>query len=105
MNVFKNTVSTNTELYKVKHLIEVKPITFPYGEPTLDKIKNLEIMVDGKCIIDEKVAPDPEGIQVFDPLKQFSANYLGSKLKSRDVRYKDVYEDTVYNPANVSIID
>ena len=31
--IVKNTPTMNAMLYRVKHLIEMKPITFPYGKP------------------------------------------------------------------------
>lgn len=80
-------------------------MTFPNGEPIWEDIGNVEIMHDGRCIIDKELAPDPQGIELYDPLKQFKPAYLGSRLISRYIRFKDVYEDNVYNPSNITIID
>lgn len=106
INVFKNIPSTNKELWKIKTYIEIRPITFPNGEPTnKTELNNIELLYDGRCIINEKEAPNPEGINLLDPLKQFTPQYLTSRLCSRDLSNKDVYEDNVYNPSNISIVD
>ncbi|KAI3416069.1 hypothetical protein GPALN_005621 [Globodera pallida] len=103
MQVFKNTLSTNKQLWKIKHLIEIRPVTFPDGEPGPGDANHLEVMADGRCVIDRQGLPNPEGYQFVDPSKQFSSTYLASRLMSKDVRNQDVYEDTVYNPENISI--
>lgn len=106
INVFKNMPSTNKELWKIKAYIELKPIIFPDGEPANeDDLNHLELLHDGRCIINKKEAANPEGVILFDPLKQFTSRYLTSRLCSRDQSGKDVYEDNVYNPANISIVD
>ena len=33
MRAFKNMLSTNQQLWKVKHFIDIRPMTFPQGEP------------------------------------------------------------------------
>ena len=102
--MFKNTPSTNVQLWKIKHMIEVRPMEFPQGEPELGDINHMEIMADGRCIIGKDI-PSPEGVQLVDTNKQFTTSYLSSFLRSRDILGKDVYEDTVYNPSNISIVD
>jgi len=104
IHVFKNTPSSNIQLWKIKHIIEVRPMIFPQGEPTLEDAHHLEIMADGRCLV-SKEFPNPEGIQLIDSNKQFSCSYLVSLLRARDLSGKDVFEDTVYNPANISIVD
>ncbi|KAF4520284.1 hypothetical protein B566_EDAN010231 [Ephemera danica] len=41
ISIIKNTPENNARLYKVKHLIQITPVTFPDGEPTLDDAKSL----------------------------------------------------------------
>lgn len=43
MAIFKNTPSQNRELWRVKHMIEIRPLIFPNGEPTMDDINSLEV--------------------------------------------------------------
>ena len=58
-------------------------------------------MADGRCLIDKSL-PNPEGIQLIDPNKQFTQSYLVSRLKSKDMGCDDVYEDNVYTPEKIS---
>lgn len=43
MFIFKNTASQNTELWPLKHVIEVRALSFPNGEPTIDDVNALEV--------------------------------------------------------------
>lgn len=45
MFVFKNTASQNAELWPLKHIIEVRALSFPNGEPTIDDVNALEVCV------------------------------------------------------------
>ena len=102
MKMFKNTLSTNKQLWKIKHLLEIRPVSFPDGEPELKDIFHLEVMADGRCVIDRSL-PNPENVQLINPSKQFTQSYLVSRLKTKDIRHEDVFEDTVYNPQNITI--
>ncbi|VDK58643.1 unnamed protein product [Gongylonema pulchrum] len=46
MFIFKNTASQNAELWPLKHIIEIRPLTFPNGEPTIDDVNALEVSVN-----------------------------------------------------------
>uniref|UniRef100_A0A914C8B7 39S ribosomal protein L30, mitochondrial n=1 Tax=Acrobeloides nanus TaxID=290746 RepID=A0A914C8B7_9BILA len=106
LQVFKNTSAFNYELWHIKHLIELRPMTFPNGEPTMESVNRIEVTPEGQCIVHSKEnAVDPKEIKYVDRMKQFTPGYLRSRLNTRDRQCKDVYEDTVYNPANISIID
>lgn len=43
MHVFKNTADINKQLWHMKHLIELRPMRFPNGEPTEADINHLEV--------------------------------------------------------------
>ncbi len=43
MTVFKNTAAFNAQLWHVKHLLELRPLTFPHGEPTVDDVNYIEV--------------------------------------------------------------
>jgi hypothetical protein len=65
----------------------------------------MEIMHDGRCLL-QTGEPDPGNMKtLIDEKKQFTAKYLASRLMTRDIKHKDVFEDTVYGPANISIVD
>lgn len=70
----KNTPENNALLWRVKHLISVEPITFPYGEPTNDDIKHTKLNENGECIVHKKIGVDEkcvEAVEKFikDPVK------------------------------------
>lgn len=51
MEIFKNTAAQNSELWHVKHLIELRPLTFPNGEPTLEDVHAIEVCSNSLCYI------------------------------------------------------
>jgi hypothetical protein len=96
---------TNDKLWSVKHLIEVRPISFPNGEPTEADIGFVELHADGRCVIDQKANVDHESVKFIDESAQFTQKYLARVLRYRDRRFKDVFTDNVYSPANITIMD
>lgn len=58
--IVKNTASNNKMLWSIKHLIRVKPITFPDGFPTQEDIYGTFLKQTGELVIAERlrVAPD-----------------------------------------------
>lgn len=74
VSIVKNTPENNVLLWKVKHLITVEPITFPYGEPTEDDIKYTKLQENGECIVHKKIGVDDRSIEetekfINDPVK------------------------------------
>ncbi|KAI6204623.1 Integrator complex subunit 11 [Aphelenchoides besseyi] len=104
MHIFKNTSSVNDQLWHLKHLIEVRPIRFPMGEPTDADIPHMELRADGTCTIDRDCNVNPTEVKLVDEKWQQTPNYLRRQLKRRDNTFKDVYADAVYTPANISIM-
>lgn len=58
--IVKNTPDNNALLWKVKHLISVEAITFPYGEPTADDINHTKLNENGECIVHKKIGVDEQ---------------------------------------------
>jgi len=83
MEIFKNTASTNIQLWKVKHLLEIRPVIFPNGEPKIADVKKVEILPDGRCIINENTT-QLEDEKLFDKRKHFDEKYITAFLTSRD---------------------
>lgn len=54
------------KLWKVKHLIRVTPIVFPYGEPTKDDINYTILKENGECIVAKKLEPQQAQIEAHD---------------------------------------
>lgn len=104
MTVFKNTPTWNERLWRVKHLIDIRPISFPGGvEPTLDDVNHSRILPDGQCVIDKRLNIEPVQLQLVDEQKQMTAKYLGQVTQRRWRTYDDVYEDGVGTPPNISV--
>lgn len=59
----------NRRLYKVKHLIKVDPITFPYGEPTKDDLNNTYLTPTGECLVTKDISIDQKRIEAADEFK------------------------------------
>merc|ERR1711963_945441 len=54
--VLKNTPETNQKLQQVKHLIKIKPVTFPYGLPKdEDDYKHCYLNENGEFIVRQRI--------------------------------------------------
>ncbi|XP_052862434.1 39S ribosomal protein L30, mitochondrial [Anopheles cruzii] len=53
--VVKNIPENNARLWKVKHLVEVLPITYKYGEPTENDIDATFLKENGECVVVRKL--------------------------------------------------
>lgn len=53
-------------LWKIKHLISVEPIVFPFGEPTDEDINHTRLKADGECIVHKKIGPEPERVKATE---------------------------------------
>ncbi|EYC16450.1 hypothetical protein Y032_0033g2669 [Ancylostoma ceylanicum] len=105
MEVFPNTAAVNEELWHVKHLIELKPITFPNGEPTSADIYGVKLHPDGRCEVAKDVAPlTEEELRLYDANKQWSPKELERQLASKYFGCKDVFETNVYTNSNISVV-
>lgn len=45
MFIFKNTASQNVELWPLKHIIEIRALSFPNGEPTIGDVNAVEVSI------------------------------------------------------------
>ncbi|CAD5222433.1 unnamed protein product [Bursaphelenchus xylophilus] len=103
MTIFRNTADVNLELWKIKHLIDLKPLTFPNGEPTEADIPHLTVNADGQVIINREARTND--LPLIDEKKGFHEGYLRGFYTKRFNSLKDVYPDTVYNPSKITIMD
>jgi len=88
--IIKNTPANNARMWKVKHLIEVTPITLPYGLP--DKAENGYLKENGEFVaVNEIGSPQaeefPEVLQIEEAKKTYNDMLKsvpdGSTLKAR----------------------
>lgn len=64
--IVKNIPENNARLWKIKHLISVEPITFPYGEPTKDDINHSFLKLNGECVVTKKIEIDPKRLKAAE---------------------------------------
>lgn len=87
VNVIKNTPENCALLWKVKHLISIEPITFLYGEPTIEDINYTNLKENGECIVNKKIEIATERVEatmkfIHDPAR------LDKKTLKEDARLK-----------------
>lgn len=67
--IVKNTASNNKILWSVKHLIRVKPITFPDGFPSDDDIYSTFLKQTGELVVHPRLKVDVEDLEIDEELK------------------------------------
>uniref|UniRef100_A0A8R1I683 39S ribosomal protein L30, mitochondrial n=1 Tax=Caenorhabditis japonica TaxID=281687 RepID=A0A8R1I683_CAEJA len=105
MEIFRNTALVNEELWKVKHLIELRPVTFKDGvEPSEEDIFTTKILANGQCEVTPggHVANEDE-LRLADK-NQWTRKELARDLTKKYHRYQSVFEQNVYTPSNITVI-
>lgn len=87
MAVVKNIPEINAKLWKVKHLVKITPIVFPYGEPTAEDIKYTVLKENGQCLVTKKLEPKQDQIEALEKFDS-DARRMDSDTIKRDSRYK-----------------
>ncbi|EDW26865.1 GL14759 [Drosophila persimilis] len=85
--VVKNIPENNARLWKIKHLIKVTPVTFPYGEPTAQDVKYTILKDNGECLVTKdigQVEVRTEAREAFDQ----QPKRLDTDLLRKDSRLK-----------------
>ncbi|CAB3255428.1 unnamed protein product [Arctia plantaginis] len=85
--IVKNIPENNTRLWKIKHLIKVTPIVFPFGEPTKEDINYTVLKENGQCIVTKKLEPKQEQIEAFEHFNK-DVKKMDSETIKKDSRYK-----------------
>ncbi|XP_026764408.1 39S ribosomal protein L30, mitochondrial [Galleria mellonella] len=85
--IVKNIPENNMRLWKVKHLIKVTPITFPYGEPTEADINYTVLKENGQCVVTKKLEPQNSQIEALDKFDN-DIRKMDSTTIKRDSRQK-----------------
>lgn len=83
----KNIPENNARLWKIKHLIHISPITFPYGEPKIDDINYTFLKENGECIVTKKLEVPEERIKASE-LFEKDEKRLDKETIKRDLRLK-----------------
>lgn len=77
----------NAKLWKIKHLIKVTPITFPYGEPTEEDIKYTILKENGQCIVTKTLQPELQKIEALEKFENDPKKMDSTTIK-KDSRHK-----------------
>jgi len=85
--VVKNIPENNARLWKIKHLIKVTPITFPYGEPTAQDIKHTILKENGECLVTKDIGPVESRLEARDHFDK-QEKRLDTELLRKDSRLK-----------------
>lgn len=83
--IVKNTASNNEILWSVKHLIRVKPITFPDGFPSEEDLYKTYLKQSGELIIEPRLHIDCEELERDAELKKKT---LDHRYLQEDLRLK-----------------
>lgn len=83
----KNIPENNARLWKIKHLIKVTPIVFPYGEPTKKDVNYTFLKSDGTCLVAKEIQVDEKRIEATDEFQSKSTR-LDSETLVRDTRMR-----------------
>lgn len=59
----KNIPEINAMLWKVKHLVNIVPIRFPFGEPTANDTKHTFLKENGECIVTKEIKIDESRLE------------------------------------------
>jgi len=104
MKIFKNTPYWNNLLWKAKSFIEIRPITFPHGEPTESDVNFTTLRSSGECIVDKSLKIDEKQLnqKPEDDLTNFPRGYITGKLLAKWYSGKDIQEDDVWSKPNIS---
>uniref|UniRef100_A0A1I7UMC6 39S ribosomal protein L30, mitochondrial n=1 Tax=Caenorhabditis tropicalis TaxID=1561998 RepID=A0A1I7UMC6_9PELO len=107
MEVFRNTELTNSELWKVKHLIELRPVEFKNGvEPTEEDVFSTRLMPNGHVEVMESgggVTSENE-LKLMEDGKQFTRKELGRTLNKKYHSYQSVFEQNVWTPDHITVV-
>lgn len=83
MTVVKNTPENCMLLWKIKHLVSVEAITFPYGEPSEEDINHTLLKENGECIVHKKIQVDPKCIEAAEKFIKDSVRLDKKTLKTQ----------------------
>ncbi|CAK1599494.1 unnamed protein product [Parnassius mnemosyne] len=87
VTIVKNIPEVNARLWKIKHLIKVTPITFPYGEPTEADINYTVLKENGQCVVTKTLEPQASQIEALEKFETDKSKMDSTTIKN-DSRYK-----------------
>ena len=86
MNIIVNDEVTNAELWKIKHLITITPITFPDGFPTESDIGKCHLYENGEFRINAKLGVNEEQLEATEKFQR-KINSVDKHMIEKYVRH------------------
>lgn len=81
--IVKNTEQICEDLWKIKHLVKVTPVTFPNGEPTEGDLDKTIITSNGEMIVSDAVQPDPRRVEAQEHFQKDPLRLDGNTLREQ----------------------
>lgn len=85
--IVKNIPENNARLWKIKHLLKITPITFPFGEPSAEDLSYTHLNTNGECIVVKEIKIDQKRIEETTAFKENPKRMDGVTL-TRDTRLR-----------------
>lgn len=85
--IVKNIPENNARLWKIKHLIKITPINFPFGEPSANDINYTHLRPNGECVVIKELQVDEQRIEDSRAFKENPKRLDGVTL-TRDTRLR-----------------
>lgn len=83
----KNIPENNARLWKIKHLVRIVPITFPYGEPTAEDINYTYLKENGQCFVVKNIGTLEKRLEAAEEFGKKEKEFTGEDLR-KDSRLK-----------------
>lgn len=64
--IVKNIPENNVRLWKIKHLVTVDPIVFPFGEPTENDLNHTFLKDNGECVVTKEIKVDEKRLKAAE---------------------------------------
>lgn len=85
--IVKNIPENNARLWKIKHLLKITPITFPFGEPTAEDLSYTKLTPTGECIVVKEIKVEQERLEETKAFQENPKRLDGVTL-TRDTRLR-----------------
>uniref|UniRef100_A0A5S6QIZ1 39S ribosomal protein L30, mitochondrial n=1 Tax=Trichuris muris TaxID=70415 RepID=A0A5S6QIZ1_TRIMR len=102
MKVFKNTPYWNRQLWQIKHLIEVKAIYFPHGEPTEADIPYVRLLPTGECLVHKQIDGEDQLAEVEQDNGRSLQRLINRQLMLKWKEFDEILEDSPWSPPDRS---
>jgi hypothetical protein len=85
--VVKNIPENNQRLLKIKHLVKIEPIVFPFGEPSEKDINYSFLKENGECVVIKNIDVLESRLQATEAFEKDKRNLDGDVLKRYFLSY------------------